>query len=229
MKILSLKPFLKSAALSPVIDKKEKNSNLLTRILVLEGHEVFILPWKGEKIWDTTKFLVSDDSTYATALPTLYLPRLTVLLKSIYSHLKNSNQGFKQSGEEILTLIEGAAHRREVFLKKAMDFVDPTLVHFHYKDPDFPKLYRKYNYTAPLILTQYDETLGKDMMLHDYVIFVDKLQREEALEKFPELIDKSVYINHSEGEVSQKYLREKYMQVYEIVASERLQSNGCSA
>jgi hypothetical protein len=78
-------------------------------------------------------------------------------------------------------------------------------------------------------LTQYDDTLRTDLKLSDFVIFVDKIQREKALKKFPELIHKSVYINHSEDEVSQKCLQQKYMRVYEMVASEGNHSNSYSA
>lgn len=213
MKILSLQPFLKGSTISPASEESKKALNFLTHILIKEGYEVFVLPWKNEKIWDRSEFIVSDDYSYATALPTLYFPRLTNLFKTTLLSF-NQKKAFRNPNKHVWELIKDSFYKKKAFLKKAMKSVEPAIVHVHYSDSTIIHLYRKEKYAAPIVLTHYSKELRKDIPLYDFVVFVNKDRYTEALETYPELKNKSTFINHSADDINRKDFTEKYLQLY---------------
>jgi hypothetical protein len=223
MKILTLQPFLNSAAISPDSNEDNEISILITQLLIGEGHEIFVLPWENERLWDTTPFLVSEDSSYATALPTLYLPRITDVLGSIFQHFSSHKRAWRNPDEEVMTLWKNAVYNKKFFLKKAMKRVKPDLVHVFFNEPNIPKLYRKGSFTSPIILTHFSGHFYEEFTQYDFVIFSGKKQFETALNEFPVLEDKSALIDHTIHDESPQHLTESYLQVYDKLVPDKEQ------
>lgn len=203
MKILSISPFLQGATVNPFFGGKCVISLKLTNALVEAGHEVFILPWEDEKIWEETKFQISNDVSYATALPTMFVPSLTSLSKDILKSFKNK-KALKNPQKHIWEFVRDSLYDRELFLKKAMKAVKPDLVHVHYTYSNAANLYRKQKHSAPLLLTHHSKGLTDNISLYDYVVFVSKSQYEEACSLQQELENKGRYIHNC---IDQQYFR----------------------
>lgn len=213
MKILSLKPFLKSAAIHPSPGKDEQASNLLTHILYLEGHEIFVLPWQDEKVWNERPFCVDEDYSYATALPTLFFPRITDLSKSILLSFKKMS-AFKNPNEHIWKLLQSSFYQPKVFLRNAMKVSKADIVHSHHNDPKIIELYRKQQYRTPIILTHFSDDLDKSMTRYDFVIFTDKDVHAKAMEKIPALKNKSCTINYSTDDTNREDFKLEHLKLY---------------
>lgn len=214
MKILSLKPFLKSAQIHPSPGEYEEASNLLTHILYLEGHEIFVLPWDDEKVWNERPFCVDEDYSYATALPTLFFPRITDLSKTIIRSFKEKS-ALKNPNKHVWKLIQNSFYQQKIFLRNAMNSSKADIVHSHHSDPRIIELYRKQNYKSPIILTHFsDSELNESITTYDFVIFTDKEMHTKAINKMPPLKNKSRFINYSMDEGNREDFKQSHLKLY---------------
>lgn len=203
MKVLSISPFLEGATINPYFGGKCVVSLQIINGLVENGHEVFVLPWEDEKIWNETKFRISNDASYALVLPTLYYPRLTNLTKDIFLSFFNK-QALKHPQKHIWRRVRNSLYNKNVFLKEAMDAVRPDIVHVHYTYSNVPDIYRKHKFKAPLLLTHHSKGLNEKVSLYDYTVFVSESQYQEACTLMPKLAEKSTYVHNC---VDDQYLR----------------------
>lgn len=201
MKVLSITPFLRGAPIHPYSGGKSAVSLKITNVLVDEGHNVFVLPWSKEYIWEETLFKISNDSSsYATALPTLYFPRLTDLTKEILSSFLKK-EALKNPRQYIWNYFRNSLYDKDTFLKEAMDRVNPDIVHIHYTHSDVIDFYRKLNSSVPVILTHHSNRVSKKVTMFDYVIFVSKFQYDIARRRDPAIEKKSCVIYNSVSDI----------------------------
>ncbi|WP_234571689.1 glycosyltransferase family 4 protein [Rhodohalobacter sp. 614A] len=199
MRILSITPFLRGAPIHPESGGKSAASLKITNALIQGGHEVFVLPWSKEYIWKETKFLTSNDASSATALPTLFFPRLTNLGKNLFRSFF-TKKAIKKPKHHIWDYIRNSLYDKNIFLRKAMKRVKPDIVHIHYTHSDAIDYYSKLNSSVPVILTHHSNGIFDKLNLYDYTVFVCKHQHDLALDKYPEIKDKSCYIHNSVNE-----------------------------
>lgn len=204
MKILSITPFLRGAPIHPESGGKSAASLKITNALIQGGHEVFVLPWSKEYIWKETKFLTSNDASYATALPTLFFPRLTNLGKNLFSSLF-SKKALKKPKQHIWSYIRNSLYDKKTFLPEAMERVQPDVVHIHYTHSDAIDYYTRLNSSVPVVLTHHSNGIFEKLDLYDYIVFVCKHQYDIARNKYPGIEKKSCYIHNS---VSQTYFKQ---------------------
>mgnify|MGYP006273297749 CR=1 FL=1 len=186
MKILSISPYLKSPVFHPEPEGVADQSHRAVQAMANRGQEVFVLPWKTEKIWKARKYLTSEDYSFATALPTLYIPSLTDLSKS----LLKSSLSKKMIGnpvEHIRRSVLGQFNGEEHFLKKAMNQAKPDIVHTHLAVGEMITAYRNGKYSAPVVQSTHGRSFKITDKLYDYVIFPSNFHRRLAINVAPEL------------------------------------------
>lgn len=218
MKVLSLKPFLKSASIHPDSGENEQASNLLTHILYLEGHEIFVLPWEDEKVWNERPFCLNEDYSYATALPTLFFPRITNLTKTILKSFTQKS-AFTNPNKHIWEYLQSSFYQEKVFLRNAIKTSKADIVHAFYSNPRIIELYRKQNYKSPIILTLFsDSKVYESITKYDFVIFTDKEMHTLAINKMPVLKNKSCFINYSTKKKNLEDFKRDHLKLYKEIA-----------
>jgi glycosyltransferase involved in cell wall biosynthesis len=186
MKILSISPYLKSPVFHPEPEGVADQSHRAVQAMANRGQEVFVLPWKTEKIWETRKYLTSEDYSFATALPTLYIPSLTHLIKNLLkSSLSKKILG--NPVEHIRKTISGQFNGEQHFLNNAMSYAMPDIVHTHLAVGEMITAYREGEYSAPVVLSTHGRSFSSAYKLYDYVIFPSNLHRRLAIKMAPEL------------------------------------------
>lgn len=203
MRILRITPFLRGAPVNPFHGGKSLTSLKITNALIEDNHEVFILPWKKENVHQVSRLKVSNGSGYVTILPTTYFRKPRKLVKKILKSYfqKNSSKNPKQ---HIWEEIRNSIYDKSFFFKRAVERVQPDLVHVHYTHSDVAEHYRDLNLKAPLILTHHSQGVSESIPLYDYIIFLSHFQRKDALMIYPDIEDRSRVIHNC---VSNHYLK----------------------
>ena len=200
MRILAIQPFLGGYTINPYAGGKNKVALRLAQHLVKNGHEVHVPPWWGERILDQTRFRLGDGDTYATALPTVHFPTGTEFIKSLPRLFLNSDLP-RHPLRRLAAFLREVIFNKETAVKRAMDLVKPDVVHVHQTHSDFPRIYRRLGYTAPLLLTHH--TGGRPggrpsafLNEYDFVVFPSRHLQLEASEAEPSIINRSTVIHY---------------------------------
>lgn len=193
MKILAIQPFLGGYTINPYAGGKNKVALRLAQHLVKNGHEVYVLPWWGECIFNQTRFRLAEGGAYATALPTIHSPTVTELIGAL--PLLFFGTGLpRQPQKRLRVFVQKVVFDKETALRKAMDTVKPDLVHVHQTHSDFASVYRKLGFRRPLILTHHSFGISSSLNDYDYVVFVSNFQRDLSCRNNPSLIGSSKLI-----------------------------------
>lgn len=179
MRILAIQPVLRGFTIDPLAGGKDVAAVQLARTLVEEGHEVFVLPWHGERYLGRFRVLLSAEGRYATALPTGHFPVNVGLWRFIKRCLTGRGLPLHpvrrvSAAAERLAFSKGAA------LMRALRDVQPDLVHVHYTHSDFAPVFRRLGCRTPLVLTHHSWGLAETLADYDHVVFVSRHQQEHA-------------------------------------------------
>ena len=203
MKILRITPFLRGAPINPFHGGKSLTSLKITNALIMDGNEVYILPWSKENIHQKTRLKVLNGDGYVVVLPTIYFRSpLKIIREAIASFFKNGS--LKNPKEHIWKEIRGSIYNKSHFLKKAVDATQPDFVHAHYTHSDIADHYRSLGFKIPFILTHHSRGVSESIPLYDYVVFLSHFQQREALQTYPDIKKKSSVIHNC---VSNDYLQ----------------------
>jgi hypothetical protein len=186
MKILSISPYLNSPVFHPEPEGVADQSHRVVQAMAKRGQEVFVLPWETEKIWKARKYLTSEDYSFATALPTLYIPSLTDLSKNL---LKSSvsKMMMRNPVEHIRRSVLDQFNRKQHFLREAMKLAEPDIVHTHFASGEMITAYRNGDYSRPVLLSTHGRPFNITDKLYDYLIFPSNIHRRRAINLAPDL------------------------------------------
>lgn len=193
MRILAIQPFLRGQILNPAAGGKNKVALVLARRLAAEGHQVFLLPWKGERYTDPVWIRLGDDGEQATALPTLRLPGTGTGGRILRRFLADRDLPLRPVRRLREAVKEELLGRRRI-LSAAIDDARPDLIHVHETHSDAGAVYRRLGRRPPILLTHHTLGLAEGCDDYDYVVFVSRRQRREALARWPRLAARSSVI-----------------------------------
>lgn len=203
MKLLRITPFLRGAPISPTHGGKSLTSWKITKAVLEEDFEIFILPWSKEDIHQEVKLKVSGTDQYVTGLRTTYIRQPKELSRQFFtSYFKKGTP--MNPIQHVWEELRESVYDKHYFLQKAIDQVQPDIVHAHYTHSDIADHYRDLNIDIPFVLTHHSRGVSESIPLYDYVIFMSHFQKKEALEVYPEYEDKNTVIHTC---VSPDYLR----------------------
>lgn len=203
MKLLRITPFLRGAPISPTHGGKSLTSWKITNAVLQKDFEVYILPWSKEDIHQEVKLKVPGTGKYVTGLRTTYIRQPKELSRQIFkSYFQKGTP--RNPIQHIWEELRESVYDKHYFLQKAVDQVQPDIVHAHYTHSDIADHYRDLNIDIPFILTHHSKGVSESIPLYDYVIFLSHFQRNEALKSYPDYTKKSRVIHNC---VSDDYLK----------------------
>ncbi|MDP6438312.1 MAG: glycosyltransferase family 4 protein [Candidatus Brocadiia bacterium] len=196
MRILAIQPFLGGYRIGPNAGGGDKAALRLAHHLAQAGHETYVLPWRKERILNTRRFALADDGSSATVLQTVHMPSNRACVKELISYCCKwtfRRSRLKNFGDLLLDM----GRDGEVTLRRAMETARPDLVHVHQLHRGLAELYRDLDFKVPLIATHHSPRLFVALSSYDWVVFVSRLQRDEAIRREPSIAEKSQVIYYA--------------------------------
>lgn len=177
MRILTIQPFLRGYTVYPFPGGKDKICYQLAQASVANGHDLFVLPWNNEHVFEAVQYSLSENGLFATVLPNVHFPTIQEFVASIPRLLADRSLP-RHPVRRGKSLLRELALSQRVALKRAMELVEPDVVHLHHTHSNFAQVYREMKYTVPLMLTHYSWGIAPNLAQFDVVVFVSETQRE---------------------------------------------------
>ena len=198
MRILAIQPFLRGQLLNPAAGGKNKVAYTLARRLSAQGHEVFLLPWKGERYADPVWVKLGGSGEQATALPTLFLTESASVFRVARQFLFDHGLPMRPD-KRLRAVVKKQLLGRRRALQAAVRRAQPDLIHVHETHSDAGTVYRQLGRQVPILLTHHSPGIADACIDYDWVIFVSKRQRQAALTRWPKLVEHSSVIYYFAG------------------------------
>lgn len=186
MRILAIQPFLRGQLLNPAAGGKNKVALTLARRLAAEGHQLFLLPWKGERHAETFRVRLGDGGEQATVLPTLRIPEPATAGRVVRRLLVDRGLPLRPD-QRLRAALKEELVGHHATLNAAIEVARPDLIHVHETHSNIGAEYRRLGWRLPILLTHHSPGVADGCDDYDYVVFVSRRQRRQALSRWPAL------------------------------------------